>query len=69
MSWLTSPPVLLAGLAASIIAIGQFLRSLARGIVLFPRLAVRLYVGSVVMSMFTPPGDRKPPPDLSRYTA
>ena len=70
-SWLTSPPALIIGLLASVIAIGQALPVLTRKIVLFPRRRAERQLGQVVMSMFAGLGDKKgvPVEDLSKYRA
>jgi hypothetical protein len=48
-SWLTSPLALLVGFVASVIAIGQALRGLARKVVLFPRRRVEQQLGHALM--------------------
>ena len=49
MSWLTSPPALLAGFLASVIAILQFLRPVTRKIILFPRLKAEQQLGHALV--------------------
>ena len=71
-SWLTSPPVLLTGLLASVIGVVQ---PLARKIVLFPRRCLERELGrlaiSLIQSIAAEPSAQKstPPEDWSRYHA
>jgi hypothetical protein len=48
-SWLTSPPALLVGLLASVIAITQALRPVTRKIILFPRRRLEQQVGHALV--------------------
>jgi hypothetical protein len=69
-TWLTSPPVLLTGLAASILAILQALRTLIRKITLFPRLAVELAIGHWFLHALISGKTTRPPDfDPDRYPA
>lgn len=52
-SWLTSPLALLIGFVASVIAIGQALRGLARKIALFPERRVEQQLGHALMPVIT----------------
>jgi hypothetical protein len=71
MSWLTSPPALIIGLLASVIAIGQALRGLVPKVILFPRWRAERQLGRWFMLMMTA-GERSQAPeerDYSRYQA
>jgi hypothetical protein len=70
-SWLTSPPVLLAGFLASLCALTQPFRVLTRKIVLFPRLMVELAIGRWFLQAITGGKPATPPAgqDWSKYRA
>lgn len=50
-TWLTSPLALLVGFIASVIAVGQTIRGLARKIVLFPRRRAEQQIGHALMPL------------------
>lgn len=65
-TWLTSPPVLIMAVLASVIGIGQALRGLARNIVLFPRRRAEQQIGHAlvpILAALASGKGMKPPED------